>query len=152
VKAHRVVRGWGSHIFSRQSAHRWQWGCQPYTPAALYPQGRFLVLISVTGWDKPRAIVQLEGLGKLKKKIHLIGTGNRDLSACSIVPQRTTLLLAPARSRSILVIFPLAYVYNFIPSVNNYSTNVCTKHYKWYFHINITDTKFSKMRIDVLHK
>jgi hypothetical protein len=24
-------------IFSRQSAHRWRWGCQPYEPAALYP-------------------------------------------------------------------------------------------------------------------
>jgi hypothetical protein len=24
--------------FSRQSAHRWWWGCQPYALAALYPQ------------------------------------------------------------------------------------------------------------------
>jgi hypothetical protein len=24
--------------FSRKSVHRWQWGCQPYAPAALYPQ------------------------------------------------------------------------------------------------------------------
>jgi hypothetical protein len=24
-------------IFSRQSAHRWQWGCQLYAPAAIYP-------------------------------------------------------------------------------------------------------------------
>jgi hypothetical protein len=24
--------------FSRQSAHGWWWGCQPYAPAALYPQ------------------------------------------------------------------------------------------------------------------
>jgi hypothetical protein len=24
--------------FFRQSAHRWRWGCQPYAPAALYPQ------------------------------------------------------------------------------------------------------------------
>jgi hypothetical protein len=36
--------------------------------------------------------VQLEILGKLgKKNKDLIGTGTRDLSACSIVPQPTTL-------------------------------------------------------------
>jgi hypothetical protein len=34
------------------------------------------------------------GLGKLKK-IHLIGTRTRDLPACSIVPQPTTLPHAP---------------------------------------------------------
>jgi hypothetical protein len=35
--------------------------------------------------------MRLEGLGKLKKKIHLIGTRTRDLPVCSIVPQPTTL-------------------------------------------------------------
>jgi hypothetical protein len=34
--------------------------------------------------------VRLEVLGQLKK-IHLFGTRTRDLPACSIVPQRTTL-------------------------------------------------------------
>jgi hypothetical protein len=67
MKAHRVVRRHGSHIFSRQSAHRWQWGCQPYMLATLYPPGRFLVVISVRGWVDPRAIAQLEDLGKFKK-------------------------------------------------------------------------------------
>jgi hypothetical protein len=56
-------------IFSRQLAHRWQWGCQPYAPATLYTPGRFLVLISVKGWVNPRVIVWLEGLGQLKNPL-----------------------------------------------------------------------------------
>jgi hypothetical protein len=44
----------------------------------------------------PRAIVRLEGLGKLKKRIHdLIGNRTRDLPACSRVLQPTTLPLVP---------------------------------------------------------
>jgi hypothetical protein len=35
------------------------------------PPGRFLLLISVRGWVDPRAIVQLEGLGQLKKSTSL---------------------------------------------------------------------------------
>jgi hypothetical protein len=52
--------------FSRQSACRWRWDCQPYASAALYTPGRFLVLISVTGRVDLRDTVRLEDLGKLK--------------------------------------------------------------------------------------
>jgi hypothetical protein len=43
----------------------------------------------------PRAIVRLEGTGKLKKFIHLIRTRTRDLPACSIALQPSTLQHAP---------------------------------------------------------
>jgi hypothetical protein len=47
------------------------------------------------GWVDPSAIVRLEGLGKLKKSNDLIGNRTRDLPACSILPQTTTLPRAP---------------------------------------------------------
>jgi hypothetical protein len=80
VEALRVARGWGSNIF-RHSAHRWRQGCQPYAPAAFYPPGRFLVLISVRGWVDPQGH---SAAGNLKKST-LSGTRTGDLSACSIV-------------------------------------------------------------------
>jgi hypothetical protein len=37
------------------------------------PPGRFLVLISVRGWDDPRVILRLEGLGQLKNPMISLG-------------------------------------------------------------------------------
>jgi hypothetical protein len=75
-------------------AQRWRLGCQLYTPATLYPQKDLLVLISVRGCVNPRAIVQLEGLGKFKKCNDLIGIQISNVPACSITPQPFTLLCA----------------------------------------------------------
>jgi hypothetical protein len=47
------------------------------------------------GLSQPQGLVLLEGLGKLKKSIHIIGTRTPDLPACSILPQPTTLPHAP---------------------------------------------------------
>jgi hypothetical protein len=54
------------------------------------------VLISARVY--PRAIVKLEGLSKLKKHNALIRNGTRDLPACNIVPQSTTLPSAPSKT------------------------------------------------------
>jgi hypothetical protein len=90
---------WDVEAFSRQSAHRWRWGCQPYAPAALYTPGRFLVLISVRSWVNLRAIVRLGGFFSIKKSNDLNGNRTRGLPACSIVPQPTTLPRAPVSRR-----------------------------------------------------
>jgi hypothetical protein len=79
------------------------------------PPGRFLVLISVRAVD-PRAIVRLEEWNQLKKSSDLIGNRTRDLPACSIAPQPTTLPLAPTFDRykikSPTTVFLIGYYFN----------------------------------------
>jgi hypothetical protein len=55
-------------IFSRQSAHRRRFCCQTYAPAALYPPGRFPVLISVKGC-RPQGHSAAQRIRSTEKKI-----------------------------------------------------------------------------------
>jgi hypothetical protein len=62
----------------RQTANRWRQGCQPYAPAALYPQ--VSLIFFKDSWysflseaESTPGPVRPEGLGQFKK-IHLSGT------------------------------------------------------------------------------
>jgi hypothetical protein len=58
-----------------------------------------MVLISVTGSVDPRAIVQLEGLGQLKKTNDLIGIQTCNLPPCNTVPRPTCYCVPPQRGK-----------------------------------------------------
>jgi hypothetical protein len=73
--------------FSRQSAHRWRWGCQLYAPAARkIPGTHFSQRLS-----RPQGHSAAERIRSIER-IHLIGNRTHDLPACSMMPQATTLL------------------------------------------------------------
>jgi hypothetical protein len=76
--------------FSRQSAHRWRWGCQPYASAALYS---FLLEAESTQGHSVAGRIR-----SIEKSSDLIGIRIRDLPACSIVLQPTMLPHAPNSS------------------------------------------------------
>jgi hypothetical protein len=118
VEALRVLSSWGSHIY-RHLAHRWQQFVSPMRQPLFFflPAWRFLVLISVRGWVDFRAIVGLEGLGKLKKS-KSSRTRTCDLPVRSIVPQPTTL---PCICIHLSVMFP---IHNFWKQGNSLLTLV----------------------------
>jgi hypothetical protein len=62
--------------FFRQPAHRWWGGCQPSAPAARYPPGRFLVLISVKRLSRPQGHSAVESIRTIEKSNELIGNRN----------------------------------------------------------------------------
>jgi hypothetical protein len=97
----------------------------PFTPL-----GRFLILISVRGLVDPKAIVQLEGLSKLKKT-NLIRTRSHNLPACSIVPQATMLLRAPVYCKCIQILLYVCHItvsFHTFPVRYSYSTRLHPHH------------------------
>jgi hypothetical protein len=74
---------------------------------------RFLVHISAIVRVELRAIVRLEELGQLKKSNNLIGDRNRDLPACSTVPQPTMLSRALVRGQ---IAYIVIYIVNIMTS------------------------------------
>jgi hypothetical protein len=81
---------WELPTFSRQSAHRWRWDCQPYAPAALYPQEDSWYTF-IKGWIDPQGHSAAGIIWSNKKSNDVIGNQTSDLPACSIVPQSTML-------------------------------------------------------------
>jgi hypothetical protein len=80
--------------FSRQSAGRWRWDYQPYTPAAHYPQedSWYSFLLEAGSTSGPYSAGRIRSI---EISSDFIGNRTRDLSACSTVPQSTMLPRAP---------------------------------------------------------
>jgi hypothetical protein len=83
--------------FSRQLAHRWRWGCQPYFPAALDAQEHSWYSLLLEAESTPGPQCGWKGYFNWKSN-YLIGKGTRDLPACSILPQPSALPRVPSWS------------------------------------------------------
>jgi hypothetical protein len=77
--------------FSRKSAHRWPWSCQPYAPAALYPSPTMIPGTHFC-WSvcRPQGYSAAGWIRSIEES-NDIGNRTRDLVACSIVPETSTL-------------------------------------------------------------
>jgi hypothetical protein len=79
---------WGSQI-SIQSVHEGSKVVSLITRPPLEPKDIILALISVTGWVKPKARVQPEGLGQWKIPNYTIGNRTGGLPACKYLTIHT---------------------------------------------------------------
>jgi hypothetical protein len=83
----RPIRLWDVEppTFSRQSAHRWRWGSQPYAPAALHPQEDSWYSL-LRGSESTAGPCADRNIRSTEKSNGLIENRTHDLPACSIVP------------------------------------------------------------------
>jgi hypothetical protein len=92
---HIWMRDVEAFTISRQSAHRWRWCCEAYSPAVLYRHEDSWYSFLLQAKSTPGPYVRLEGLGQLKNSCDLIGNWTRDLLACNVVPRPTTPTASP---------------------------------------------------------
>jgi hypothetical protein len=85
MEAHRVARRQGSSWLIDGSEVVSLMHGLPFTPRRIAGTHFCYSL------NQPRAIVWLEGLGRMKNRYVFIGNRTRDLPSCTIVPQPTTL-------------------------------------------------------------
>jgi hypothetical protein len=72
--------------FSRQSAHRWRWGFQPYASAAFHPQEYSWYTYLCYRPSQIQGHSAAGGIRSIENSNDLTEYRNRDLLACSIIP------------------------------------------------------------------
>jgi hypothetical protein len=82
-------------IFSRQSDHRWRWGCQLYAPAAILPLKKIPGTHFCQRLSRPQGHSAAGRIRSVQKCNDLNKKWTRDLPACSTLSQPTTLPRAP---------------------------------------------------------
>jgi hypothetical protein len=80
------------------------------TPHPSYPRRN--------SWINSKAILRLEGLGKIKRSNDLIRTRTRDFPCCSIVPQPTTLNIWNTYAPRLIIRKVATYCLRYCPKVS----------------------------------
>jgi hypothetical protein len=77
--------------FSRQLAHRWRWGCQPYAPASHLSPRKIPGTHFCCRLSGPQGHSTAGRIMSIEKSNDLIGIRIRDHATCRLVPRPTTL-------------------------------------------------------------